>query len=208
VFGWIASAALILAGIFNVTNGLFSAPPAGRADLIPDHPIGRTVLLAPLDDFAAAELEDLAEFYAVRYGIEVDVLPPASIPASARDPARYQLVAEELIDVLRAAYPEAGDPDHVVIGVTSDDLYIRSVPDWNWAFGFRDEGHLAVVSTARMGPALGPFGHRLEPARLRKMVTKNIGVLYFELRQSDDPVSVLYDNILGLDDLDGMGEDF
>lgn len=44
--------------------------------------------------------------------------------------------------------------------------------------------------------------------RLRKMVTKNVGVLYFHLRQSDDPRSVLYRNVGGIQDLDYMGEDF
>jgi hypothetical protein len=69
------------------------------------------------------------------------------------------------------------------------------------------EGHLAVLSTARMGPEPGPFGHQLETARLRKMVTKYIGVMYFGLPQSSDPRSVLYGNILGVPDLDAMGED-
>jgi hypothetical protein len=44
--------------------------------------------------------------------------------------------------------------------------------------------------------------------RLRKMVTKNVGVLYFHLPQSDDPRSVLYRNVGGIRDLDYMGEEF
>jgi predicted Zn-dependent protease len=95
-----------------------------------------------------------------------------------------------------------------VIAVTSEDLYVRSRPDWGWAFGLRDDGHLAVVSTARMEAAPGLVGDRLEDTRLRKMVTKDIGVLFFGLDQSPDPTSVLFNNILSVDDLDAMGEDF
>jgi hypothetical protein len=44
--------------------------------------------------------------------------------------------------------------------------------------------------------------------RIRKMVTKNIGILYYGLGVSDDPRSVLYRDILGPDDLDYASEDF
>jgi hypothetical protein len=43
--------------------------------------------------------------------------------------------------------------------------------------------------------------------RVRKVVTQLIGTLYFDLPQSDDPRSVMYSNVLSLDDLDRMGEE-
>jgi hypothetical protein len=43
---------------------------------------------------------------------------------------------------------------------------------------------------------------------LRKMVTKNIGVLYYHLPQSNNPQSVLYQNVGGISELDYMGEEF
>jgi hypothetical protein len=39
------------------------------------------------------------------------------------------------------------------------------------------------------------------------MITKNLGVLYFGLLQSPSPTSVMFDNVLSVDDLDRMGED-
>jgi len=68
----------------------------------------------------------------------------------------------------------------------------------------------AVVSTARMDDAAwgrAPDGQRLE-IRLRKMVTKNLGILYFALNQTSDRRSVMFGPILGLRDLDSAGEDF
>jgi hypothetical protein len=206
--GYVVSVSLLLAGSFNVTNGLFSGPPSGRAASVPATPTGRTVLFAPLGAFPAADLQDLAAFYAERYDLQVEILSPAAIPRAARDVARDQLVAEALIEGIRAAYSEARDPSRVVIGVTNQGLHIRGRPDWDWAFGMATEGHLAVLSTARMGPEPGPFGHQLETARLRKMITKYIGILYFDLPLSSDPRSVLYRNILGVPDLDAMGEDY
>jgi len=206
--GFVVSVSLLLAGSLNVTNGLFSGPPSGRAASVPATPTGRTVQFAPLGAFPAADLQDLAAFYAERYDVQVEILSPAAIPRAARDADRDQLVVEALIEGLRAAYPEADDDSRVVIGFTSEDVHIRGMPDWDWAFGMATEGHLAALSTARMGPEPGPFGHQLETARLRKMVTKYIGILYFDLPLSSDPRSVLYNNILGVPDLDAMSEDF
>jgi hypothetical protein len=45
-------------------------------------------------------------------------------------------------------------------------------------------------------------------ARLRKMVGKNIGILYFGLAMSADPASMLYSNIGGPQELDAMSELF
>ena len=66
------------------------------------------------------------------------------------------------------------------------------------------QGHLAVVSTAHLDDGL--LGNKTQ--RLQKMVTKDIGILYFGLPQSDDPKSVLYKDVLGPIDLDRMSEDF
>lgn len=45
-------------------------------------------------------------------------------------------------------------------------------------------------------------------ARLRKMVGKNIGVLFFRLPLSDDPRSMMYGSIGGPQELDTMLEEF
>lgn len=187
--------------------GCAPAAPAGRAPWVPDHPPGRSVYLSPLDGFPVAMLEQLADFYAVRYDLRVEVLPAADA-GGAWDPTRGQMVAEDALGVIRTAYPEGTDQAAVVIAITHQDLYILNRPDWAWAFGWREQGRLGVISTARMLSGTELFPEDFVMARLRKMITKYIGVLYFELPQSDDRSSVLYGNILGLGDLDAMGEDF
>ena len=78
------------------------------------------------------------------------------------------------------------------------------------SFAFRADGHFAVVSSARMDPAnWGERGDALRlRTRLRKMLSKNLGIMVYDLPQSRDRRSVLYGPILSLADLDSIGEDF
>jgi len=83
--------------------------------------------------------------------------------------------------------------------------------DWRFAFGWRDaHTPTAVVSTARMNLHYSdqPFWGSSANIRLRKVVTKDIGIFYYGLSQSDNPRSVLYNGILGIQELDAVGEEF
>jgi len=53
-----------------------------------------------------------------------------------------------------------------------------------------------------------PMDLNLSETRLRKMVTKDIGILYFGRPQNQNPKSVLYNGIMGIEELDQVGEDF
>ena len=133
-----------------------------------------------------------------------------SIPGT-RDESRQQLRAEQLVASVRDGIPEhTHDPKEILIGFTSEDIYPAS-QNWRFAFGWRLAGTgTAVVSTARMSLhyAGEPSDPNLSDTRLRKMVTKDIGILYYGLPQSQDPRSVLYNQILGIEELDQVGEKF
>ena len=68
----------------------------------------------------------------------------------------------------------------------------------------------AVVSTARLSLRYpgGPDDADISTTRMRKIVTKDIGILYFGLPQSSNPKSVLYNHIMGIEELDEVGDDF
>ena len=172
---------------------------------IPSPPVERAVYLAPFGDFPRDEADALAAHYLAKFDLTVDVLPSIPVPDAAVDAGRDQVIAERLIDALAASDVVAGDPDAVVIGLTDIDMYIAG-RDWNYAYGLRSGGTLAVVSSARMGDGFADEARQQQ--RLRKMVTKNIGILYYGLAVSDDPRSVLYRDILGPQDLDYASEDF
>lgn len=175
-----------------------------RASFIPNAPPGRTVHFAPIGDFPAADADALVDHYRDRFGLEVHLLPTLPVPLDAIDPARGQVIAERLAATIQAQ-GFATDPNAVIIGLTSEDMYIAS-KTWQYAYSLRVPDRFAIVSSARMN-ALGADPAQ-QMSRLQKIVTKQIGILYYGLPQSSDPTSVLYDNILGPRDLDRVSEDY
>lgn len=166
------------------------------------------VFLVPLGDFPAYKLLELTAYYRSKYGLTVRTLPPVPLDASAFNSERQQFAAERLVELMRRGLPEqAADPDAILIGLTGKDIYIERY-DWQFSFSYREDGRFAVVSEARM--YLGPPRRARDnaEARLRKMVTKNIGLMHYGLRPSDDPRSVLYGRVGGISELDRMSEDF
>ena len=172
---------------------------------VPTPPVDRAVYLAPIGDFPSADADGLVVHYLEKFDLAVEVLPSIPVPAGAMDAERDQLIAERLLDAIAATDVVAADPEAVVIGLTDIDMYIAA-NTWGYAYGLRSGGTLAIVSSARMEDGFATEERRSQ--RLRKMVTKNLGILYFGLGVSDDPRSVLYRDILGPEDLDYASEDF
>lgn len=172
---------------------------------VPVPPVGRSLFLVVMGDFPVADAEALVVHYREKFDISIELLPSIPMPPEAYDAERDQYIAEALIRSIGERHDIAVDPDAVVIALTNADIYIAG-QDWTYAYGLRADGHLAIVSSARMNAFFAD--DNLEKQRLRKMVTKNIGVLYYGLPVSDDPGSVLYRDILGPQDLDRASEDF
>lgn len=171
------------------------------------------LLLVAVGDVPPALMSSLVAGVEQTLGIQVAVLRPLSVDRTMYDPARSQLIADELIAAVRSRDPTlARDPRARVIAITPQDMYIKARRETGrYAFSLRsNENSVAVVSYARMDPAYlgnGPEEELLR-SRLRKMVIKNIGIMYYGLPVSRDPRSVLYGNVLGLVDLDYMSEFF
>jgi len=178
---------------------------------LPPKNFGSKIYFIPMGDFPTDQMQRLADYYNQRFGLEIPILKSIPVSVSAVDNNRGQLVAEKLVGDLRNAFPElTADPKAILIGFTSQDMYIVA-KEWRFAFGWRDtDARTAVVSTARMNlHYMGqPFWGASQEIRLRKMVTKDIGILYYGLSQSDNPKSVLYNSILGIQELDEVGEGF
>lgn len=163
-----------------------------------------------LGDVPPQVIEHLTDYYKDRFGITIKTLPAIELDERLVSVDRNQIAGDVLIGLMREKYPRVvNDLNSVVIGLTPADIYIRSY-DWDFAFNLRQEKRLAVVSMARMDPVnFGlPANEVLLNTRVRKMVTKNIGILYFGKSLSKNPRSVLYNNVLGVQELDAMGEDF
>ena len=169
----------------------FALIPPSRLLPAPIHP---SVLIIPI---GAPPVDDLAKYapeYRSEYGLDVLIGGGMPVDPRAYDPTRRQFAAEDLIADLAAAHPPR--PDQVVVGITSVDLYIRRL-DWRWAFALRKPPQLAVISSARIPST--KFGGRAW--QFRKLVTRELGFLCFDLPPSSNRFDLLYGNLRSSTDL-------
>jgi predicted Zn-dependent protease len=166
------------------------------------------IILAPFGDFPVSVADDVAAHFAGKYGLDIVVASPRVLPHEAWDASRGQVDSEVLLRTLADSYPSTAIRT-IVIGLTNVDMF-NSGMEWRYAFSNRLEPRFAVVSPVRMDR--GCMGFRAADsttlARLRKMVGKNIGVLFFRLPLSDHPRSMMYRAIGGPQELDTMLEEF
>jgi predicted Zn-dependent protease len=208
LLGWVAFFFVFVSHDFTTCTGLtfdraytpvqVSAPRAGRVQFV------------PIEDYPEAVLKELAGHYQRRYGLDVAVAPAFEVPEAAIDERRQQLKSTVITQALQAQYPQPEGGRLIVIAFLEEDMYIPEV-NWNYAISYRHADRYAVVSSARLTRGclgLVEASDEQSRSRLRKMVTKNIGMLYFELPASEDPRSVLYGRIGGPQEFDRMSEEF
>lgn len=182
-----------------------SVPPITPVDVSGLRP-DRRVYIVPLDGVTPETAGHVAAHFRAQFGLPIEV-GSGRFTLNAYDPARRQVNAVAVLEGLQERYRS---PKAVAIAITTEDMYIPGFR-WRYAFSYRRGGRLAVVSTARMDRGcLGLFAATGERrlSRLRKMVGKNIGVLYYGLPLTADPRSLLYANIGGPQELDAMSERF
>ena len=179
--------------------------PAPQRLALPSVPTKKIYLL-PADLDAQEALEWAPAYYQAKLGIDVEVLPRASIGKKFEDPQRHQIDSESYLEDVAHRYSElARDPSNIVIAVTSRDMFIRSF-GWSYAENYRYNPRLAIVSCARYRPPslLANWNPEWFSSRLQKMLTKNIAILYFELPMSSDYTSMLSGGVLSGREIDLM----
>lgn len=211
-----------LYGIANKINGasmfsrLIFKSQGGeyRVDLAPVHKIrlpqvpAKNVYLIPLGLDEPESLQWAPPYYKAELGIDVTLLPAVPLDSSLIDWKRNQLNGDRCIDeFLQRKHAElARDPFAIVIAVTSHDIYAPSL-GWTYVENLRSEGRFAVVSSARLHPP-APL-EKMNPewlnARLQKLLTKNLAILYFDLPMSSDYTSLVSGGVLSGSEIDQMG---
>ena len=169
----------------------------------------RRICLVPLGQISPELVLHIAEVASVEYGLEVTIMLPKPLPEALVDDLRGQVEGSSLINHLGDLYrPEYDDPQVVLIGVTSVDMYLGS-SHFRYTFGVhRVSGRYGVISSFRMDPkSFGdPDAPELLRERFRKYFLRDLGLLYFGYEEDDDPTSLLFRDLLSLDDLDRMEE--
>jgi predicted Zn-dependent protease len=167
------------------------------------------VYLVPLGLSKDESIAWAPTFYRAKFGLDVEVLPGTPLTTKEMDMQRKQIVAEECAEALIQSHPDLSrDPTILLVGVTSHDMFIRSF-DWKYSENYRENGHVAVLSSARLYPTL--FLQKRNPellaARLQKLLSKNLAILAFNLPMSSDYTSMLSGGVLSGDELDFMSGD-
>ncbi len=115
-----------------------------------------------------------------------------------------------MLDTTSISATASGTERLAKLGITGQDIYPLG-ENWRFCFGWRIvESRAAIVSSARMNleyPGEPPAEATLEK-RLRKTVTKDIGILYYGMSSNNNPRSALFSGILGIQELDRVTEDF
>ena len=141
----------------------------------------------------AIPIESLADYYRLKFGIELTVLPQVEIRPTDCVPQRHQCVAEELEAEMTSAYPEiARNPDSVMIALTDEDIFPREL-GWDFTYSLT-WGRIGIVSTHRMDPVFwgDPPDEAARLASTKQMLTKYVAMEYFHVPDSYDPSSVMY----------------
>src|SRR5690242_14312665 len=162
-------ASLVMAGQITWQKALERRQPAP--------PPPERLLFVPVGAFPEEWLADLAARYNRTLGLRVEVMPPIPIDSSIVDLERRQLIAEKVVFLIKDVHPTvADDPRVSIVGLTTHDMFIQAF-SWRFAFGYREDDRIAVVSSARMDPTFfgRPPNRTLLEARFRKMLAKNIG---------------------------------
>jgi predicted Zn-dependent protease len=197
----------------QVQQQVTPAVPASAEQWVPKEIPQADLYFVGIGEVPTALLSELTSHFEEKFGIRITVLSPLSFDRLTFDPVRSQTVADELISAVRQRHATlARDGRARVIGITPYDMYMRAMGTrWRYTFSLRNhDDHFAVVSYARMDPAWlreRPDAERLR-SRLQKMIAKNIGIMYYGLPISQDPRSVLYGQIGGVEELDLMTEYF
>jgi predicted Zn-dependent protease len=167
------------------------------------------IYLVPLDGYSSERARAIADHSRQQFKVRIRVEPELTTDVRAFDPGRGKANASELLSILESRYPESSVRT-VVIGLTEADMFVPEAGSQS-VFTYRRAHRIAVVSSARMDQGcLGLFAvsEERQLARMRKVVGRNIGLMYFRLAVNHDPHSLLYASMAGPQHLDVMSESF
>lgn len=163
---------------------------------------GRVYLVQMGEHKDPYSLDEFAQWLRAKYALDVQVLPAMAIDSLAWDARRRQFVAELLEAQLKQKHPElARDEDAFLIGFTDGDMY-STEEMWDSTFTQRDMVRTAIISSDGMGDSksqkayFGTAGaDKRFQARIKRILLKDVAVLYWHLTVNDDPTSLLHDTL-------------
>jgi hypothetical protein len=166
--------------------------------------VGPGVHLVPLGNVQRVNVRALAEEVGLRYHVPTDTLPQVALPVWTLDEHDGALDGDRLIRLLQLTYRTRGQT--AVIGITDYDMFSTNL-EMHGLFSLRNPVPYGVVSSSTLGASLwARFRGHDRHQRVRKLVARNIGFLYFGLPQSSDSHSLLRSSMSSVGDIDALDE--
>jgi len=167
------------------------------------------VYLIPLDDFSVDYAAQIASILSREFGIWVKTTVNMGTEGLKPFPGTQQYAAEDIFDsahTVMRRLPERADNTFFVF-LTNRDINSRA-RNFRFQFSFHDKNcRCSVISSARMHPE--PTGSNGSDERLAsrfmKMTKRAIGEMYFGWTRSSDIKNLMYSPVMGLDDIDHLG---
>jgi len=180
-----------------VQQSLKHVGPVARLDQLKG--TGRIYLVQMGDHKDPYTLDDFAKWLQTKYVLDVKVLPSVKIDKSAWNESRKQYVAESLCAQMNHDYPNlAADPDAYLIGFTDGNMYTVN-ESWQGTFTQCDWRRAAIISSDGMQDSQLFLDKAVATehfhARLRRILLKDVAILYWHLPFSNDPTSLLHNTL-------------
>src|SRR5580704_3628168 len=182
---------------YSRSESLKHVGPVARIDQLKG--TGRIYLVQMGDHKDPYSIDDFAKWLQTKYALDVKVLPPVKIDKSAWNESRRQYVAESLCAQMNHDYPDlAADPDAYLIGFTDGNMYTVN-ESWQGTFTQRDWRRAAIISSDGMQDSQFILDKAAATehfhARLRRILLKDVALLYWHLPFSSDPTSLLHNTL-------------
>jgi len=163
------------------------------------------LFIVPIGNQTPRYLDKLANDIVSQFSLNVKSTSKLAIKGHTYDSNRDQLIAQELIRLLRN-YADYAPNSHnaIFVGITPFDIYDRSKKAAYVLF-FNDKQRFAIISSARLGDD-GLGGSKDEINNLHKLIARNIDKLLYKLPLKENPNSVLYKYIYTYNDLQKVTE--
>jgi YD repeat-containing protein len=171
--------------------------PVARVDELKGN--GRIYLVQMGDHPAPYSLDDFAQWLRSKYALDVQVLPAMTVAQSAWDSDRKQYVAELLYEQIKREHPDlAANPNAHLIGFTDADMHsIRN--DWSrsrtqryWRDAVISANQEMTWYNKEQGKEDANIACKEFQARVRRILLKDVAVLYWHLPANNDPTSLLH----------------
>lgn len=189
-----------------------SRPPEGARPTLATTSQGVDVYLIPLDDFDLELTVSIAKSLSNEMGIRIKPTGKTTITGLTPFAGTTQFSGDDILDAAKQVaqkLPENHANTAYVVLTQRDINMNERTFRFNFSINHYDT-RMSIVSSARLvGPKNGKAAdEETIHARIKKMVKRSIGLVYYGYSRSSDVNDLLYTPIMGLNDVDRTGNDF